>query len=120
MERKINSLKVFSQSRKTARRQLLLQRRKAQMRKLSQHEEDSKSEEPPKYRKDSLRGLVTQVPESTSTHVLLQNPYSPRSHNYYLSEVVKHYKDSKSAAREHLATSIQILKTLENSKMPTK
>jgi hypothetical protein len=62
LERKINSLKVFSQSRKTARRQLLLQRRKAQIRKLSQHEEESKSDEPAKYRKDSLRGLVTQVP----------------------------------------------------------
>ena len=37
IEKKLHSIKVFSQSRRTARKQLLMQQRKAQIRKLSQH-----------------------------------------------------------------------------------
>lgn len=48
------------------------------------------------------------------------DPYSPRSATYYVSEVVKNYRLAESAAREHLTQSMQILKTLENSKMPGK
>lgn len=64
IERRLHSIKVFSQSRRTARKQLLLQQRKAQMRKLSQHEEEAARTQngAPKYRKDSLKGLVIQVP----------------------------------------------------------
>lgn len=63
---------------------------------------------------------MIQVPENGELHLPAFNPYSPRSQTYYVSEVIKNYKDLKSTVREHLATSIQILKTLENSKMPTK
>ena len=75
---------MYSQSRKTARKQLLLQHRKAQIRKLSQEEEQPKPTIP-KYRKDSLKGLVIQVPENGELHVPAFNPYSPRSQTYYIS-----------------------------------
>jgi hypothetical protein len=54
IEKKINAIKLLSQNRKTARKQLLLQQRKAQIRKLSQQEEEiSKLQHPnPKFRKD--------------------------------------------------------------------
>lgn len=122
IERRLHAIKVFSQSRRTARKQLLMQKRKAQMRKLSQHEEEAARSQggAPKYRKDSLKGLVVQVPESLGVREAEVDPYSPRSASYYVSEVVKSYKQGESAAREHLTQSIQILKTLENSKMPGK
>ena len=48
------------------------------------------------------------------------SPYSTRNNTYYVSEIIKNYKDRRSAAREHIISSLQILKALENSKMPTK
>lgn len=61
-----------------------------------------------------------QVPENTNLKSPSFNPYSPRHSNYYISEIIKNYKDPKSNAREHLTTSLQILKAMENSKMPSK
>ena len=64
IEKKIHSIKLFSQSRRTARKQLLILQRKAQIRKLSQHDEEIAKAQSinPKFRKDSLKGLVIQVP----------------------------------------------------------
>jgi hypothetical protein len=122
IERRLHSIKVFSQSRRTARKQLLIQQRKAQIRKLSHHDEETARVQgnAPKYRKDSLKGLVIQVPENEGVREAVLNPYSPRSPTYYVSEVAKSYREPRSAAREHLTQSLQILKTLENSKMTGK
>lgn len=113
IERRLQAIKSFSHTRRTARKQLLMQQRKAQIRKLSQHEEEAaRAHGNPKYRKDSLKGLVIQVPENKAVHEAILNPYSPRSPTYYISEVVKNYREAQSAAREHLSQSLQILKTL--------
>ena len=58
---------------------------------------------------------MTQVPEHKELHSFEKNPYSPKHHIYYISEVIKSYKDDKSLAREHLLTSLHIFKILEKS-----
>jgi hypothetical protein len=63
---------------------------------------------------------VIQVPENQEFHKPEENPYSPRNSTYYVSEVIKNYRDPKSSVKEHLDTSLQILKALEKSKLPTK
>ena len=44
------------------------------------------------------------------------NPYSPRHNMYYVSEITRAYKEDKSLAREHLLTSMQLLKIMNGSK----
>lgn len=66
-----------------------------------------------------LKGLVTQVPQHKELRYFDFNPYSPRSNTYYVSEVLKAYKEEKSQVREHLLSSMHLLKTLESSKRPT-
>jgi hypothetical protein len=53
-----------------------------------------------------------QVPETKSVPVSNVNECSPSNSTYYLSEVLKSYKDAQSPVREHLTTSLQILKAL--------
>ncbi len=55
------------------------------------------------------------MPEHKELHTFENNPYSPRHNIYYISEIIKSYKDDKSLGREHLLTSLHILKILENS-----
>ena len=64
----------------------------------------------------SLKGLVTQVPEQAELRTFNSNPYSPRHNLYYVSELIRAYQDEKSLAREHLVTSLNVLKLLERSK----
>lgn len=70
-------------------------------------------------KKISLKGLVTQVPEHAELKTFNSNPYSPRHNVYYVSELIRAYMDEKSLAREHLNTSLSILKMLEKSKKLT-
>lgn len=48
------------------------------------------------------------------------DPYSPRHNVYYVSEIVRAYKEENSLAREHLVSSIQLLKMLSRSRLPTR
>jgi hypothetical protein len=59
------------------------------------------------------------VPEHGELHSFEKDPYSPRHNVYYVSEMVKSYLDEKSLAREHLLTSLHILKILENTQFAT-
>ena len=92
-----------------------LQRKKQEKLKKKKEEEEKKNkqEEQKKTKKKkpsiALDDLVTQVPERKELHTFVQNPYSPRHNIYYVSEVVRAYKDSKSLAREHVHTSLQIM-----------
>jgi hypothetical protein len=67
-------------------------------------------------RRVSLKGLVTQVPEQAELRTFNSNPYSPRHNVYYVSELIRAYQDEKSLAREHLVTSLNVLKLLERSR----
>ena len=60
-----------------------------------------------------------QIPEPKVVHQLTENPYSPRSNLYYVSEVAKTYKDDNSLAKVHIVQSLQIMRTLENTRMPS-
>lgn len=63
----------------------------------------------------TLNGFVTHVPESGSK-IFAQNPYSPRS-IYYVSEIIKGYKDKKSLMWEHIKTSIFLFNYFSNVRM---
>ena len=75
-----------------------------------------KNDKEGQLKKLSLNGLVTQVPQHAQLHSFNTNPYSPRHNVYYVSELVRAINDERSLAREHLVTSLNILKNLENSK----
>ena len=87
-----------------------LQKKKEE--KQKNHEQKIKEVE----KKSGLKDLVTKVPEHTDLHTFNSNPYSPRHNTYYVSELVRAYKDEQSLAKEHLHTSLNILKILEKSK----
>jgi hypothetical protein len=59
------------------------------------------------------------VPEHKELHSFEKNPYSPKHNIYYISEIIKSYKDDKSLGREHLLTSLHIFKVLETSRFAT-
>ncbi len=62
---------------------------------------------------------MTSFPEHKELHTFEKDPYSPKHNIYYISEIVKSYKDEKSLGREHLLTSLHIFKILENSRFAT-
>ena len=70
-------------------------------------------------KKPDLSLLVTSVPEHKELHTFDKNPYSPKHNVYYISEIIKSYRDDKSLGREHLLTSLHIFKVLENSRFAT-
>jgi hypothetical protein len=47
------------------------------------------------------------------------NPYSPRHNIYYISEIIKFYKDDRSLAREHITMSAQYLKIFDTRRIPS-
>ena len=51
------------------------------------------------HKQNGLKDLVTKVPEQAKFHTFNSNPYSPRHNIYYVSEVVRAYKDQQSLAR---------------------
>lgn len=59
---------------------------------------------------------MTKVTEHQNLTTFHSNPYSPRHNVYYVSELVRAYKDEQSLAKEHLLNSLNILKMLEKSK----
>ena len=91
-----------------------LQKKKEE--KLRQQESKQKAEKENEVSKKGLKDLVTKVPDHSDLHTFQANPYSPRHNVYYVSELVRAYKDEQSLAREHLLTSLNILRVLEKSK----
>lgn len=113
-EKKMPIFKVRSQSRKTARKHLRITKRKNHIRKLSLHdsEEDTHPNLHPKVHKDGFKTFVSQVTACPTASAFASNAYSSATSTYYISEVVRSYKVAKSAAREHLISSVNILKAL--------
>lgn len=68
---------------------------------------------------ESLRSFVTQVTEGENYQPCNTNPYSPRHNLYYISEIIKYYKNDRSLAREHITMSAQYLKIFDTRKAPT-
>ncbi len=68
----------------------------------------------------ALKQIVSQVSCNKNLKIFAFNPYSPRNHTYYVSEVVRGYKEESSLARDHLITSFQQLKALKRIKGPSK
>jgi hypothetical protein len=87
-----------------------LQKKKEEKQRMLDSKKDKEVE------KFGLKGLVTQMPEQGELHTFNSNPYSPRHNTYYVSELTRAYLDERSLAREHLVTSLNILKMLEKSK----
>lgn len=87
-----------------------LQKKKEEKQRMLESKKDKEVE------KFGLKGLVTQMPEQGELHTFNSNPYSPRHNTYYVSELTRAYLDERSLAREHLVTSLNILKMLEKSK----
>ncbi len=65
-----------------------------------------------------LKQFITQVPQHKDLHSFTQNPYSPRHSIYYVSEILRAYKEEKSLAREHILSSIEYLRMFHHSKIP--
>ena len=59
------------------------------------------------------------MPQHAQLHTFTNNPYSPRHKIYYVSELVRAYKDERSLAREHLNTTLNILKIIDPTKKST-
>jgi hypothetical protein len=62
---------------------------------------------------------VTQVPHHKELKSFDFNPYSPRHNTYYVSEIVRAYKEENSLAREHLINSMHLLKMLGRARLPS-
>lgn len=84
-----------------------LQRKKEE--KLQKQKEKQEREKDKKKKQSKLGAIVTSVPERQELHAFDRNPYSPRHSIYYVSEIVRAYKDAKSLAREHIHTTLQIM-----------
>jgi hypothetical protein len=63
------------------------------------HRYRAQSEEEGRERKLGLNVLITKMPELQDMRTFETNPYSPRNSIYYVSELVKAYKDELSLAR---------------------
>ena len=75
---------------------------------------------PPHQKPDPLKELVSQVSYEKKFKPMAFDPYSPRHNIYYVSEIVRAYKEENSLAREHLVNSIHLLKMLARSRLPTR
>lgn len=100
-------MKRHVQKKREEKQQLL----EARKRREQQREEERRRQEEAS-KKVNLKEFITQVPEHKELHTFDKDPYSPRHNIYYISEIIKSYKDEKSLAREHLLTSLHILKIL--------
>lgn len=80
-------------------------------------EKDNKKEQ----ESQALKQLVSQVNCSKNLKSINFDPYTPKSHHiYYVSEILRAYKEQNSLARDHLINSLHQLRTLSKIKGPTK
>jgi hypothetical protein len=59
-----------------------------------------------------IKQMVTHTEEPKRIMVPRENPYSPTCSQYYVSEVVKHFKNMDSLARDHIFNSLYFLQLL--------
>jgi hypothetical protein len=59
-----------------------------------------------------IKQLVTHFEEPCKIVLPKHNPYSPRNSQYYVGEVVRHYRNMDSLARDHLFNSLYFLQLL--------
>lgn len=83
-----------------------------------QAKQKKKKEEAKKKKTNKLTEIVTSVPEHKELHAFERDPYSPKHNIYYVSEIVRAYKDVKSLAREHLQTTLQIMAYFQKIEKP--
>lgn len=62
---------------------------------------------------------MTQVNEGKDYVTSNFNPYSPKHNTYYVSEILKFYKEERSLAREHITMSAQYLRIFEGIRVPS-
>jgi hypothetical protein len=66
-----------------------------------------------------IKQLVTHVEEPRKIVLPKEDPYSPRcSSEYYVVEVVKHYRNMDSLARDHIFNSLYFLQLLASYSKP--
>ena len=97
----------------------MLERRRERIAQREMHQEEEEEPEPESNGKLDLRQFVSKEKEHKELHTFDHNPYSPKHNIYYISEIIKSYRDEKSLGREHLLTSLHIFKVLENSRFAT-
>lgn len=95
----------------------LEKKKEEQLQRIKVHKKGSKIILAP-AEKPSLKNLVTQSAEHQVYHTFSQSPYSPRHNIYYVSEIVRAYKDDRSLAREHLLTTMQIMEYFDRMPKP--
>lgn len=83
-------------------------------------ERENKNKTVKENKKDPLKEVVSQVSYKKNLKPMAFDPYSPRHNTYYVSEIVRAYKEENSLAREHLVSSMQLLKMLGRSRIPSK
>lgn len=115
IDRKREDKKEFLAQQQRERQERERRREEASSQRESSQRESS-AKKPATQAQPALRGLVTQVPQQKDLKYFDSNPYSPRSSVYYVSEVAKAYKEERSIAREHLISSMQLLRTMEASR----
>lgn len=62
---------------------------------------------------DALKHLVSQVNCKKNIKILNSDPYLVKNHIYYVSEIIRAYKEQNSLARDHLINSHRQLKALQ-------
>ena len=110
-------MKVHVQRKRQEKQELVEARRKREAAREAERRGQGQSQSQGK--KLDLKQFVTQVPEHRELHSFDKDPYSPQQHTYYVSEIVKSYKDEKSLAREHLLTSLHIFRILGGTRFAT-
>lgn len=68
-------------------------------REIQREQERKAQEDSQDHQKASLKQFVSSVPEHAELHSFEKNPYSPKHNIYYISEIIKSYRDEKSIAR---------------------
>jgi hypothetical protein len=64
-----------------------------------------------------LKEVVSQVSCKKNLKPLAFDPYSPCHNIYYVSEIVRAYREENSLAREHLVSSLQFLRMLSRNRV---
>ena len=97
IESKIADMKRHVQKKKDEKAKLMEQKRERQ-RKREERERDEQQyidyqQQNGGNKKVDLKQFVTSVPEHKELHTFEKNPYSPKHNLYYISEIIKSYKD---------------------------
>lgn len=66
-----------------------------------------------------IKQMVTHIEEPRRIKLPKENPYLPRSTSqYYVAEVVKHFRNMDSLARDHIFNSLYFLQLLAGYSLP--